>query len=53
MSYANKLLFDQPLEKHVIVQITKDKHYRVKAERMALDHQTLVLEEAFLVSLDG
>lgn len=52
LSYANKLLFEQPLEKHVIVQITKDKHYRVKSERLALDGQTLVLEEAELCPVD-
>ena len=48
MSYVNPILIEQPLEKHVIVQITKDKHYRVKSERMALEGLTLVLERAEL-----
>ncbi len=52
LSYANRLLFEQPLEKYVIVQITKDKHYRVKSERMALVGQALVLEEAELCPVD-
>jgi len=48
LSYVNPILVEQPLEKHVIVQITKDKHYRVKSERMALEGLTLVQEEAEL-----
>jgi len=48
LSYANALLFEQPLEKFVIIQITKDKRYRVRGERMALNGQTLTLEEAEL-----
>ena len=52
LSYVNPLLFAQPLEKYVIIQITKEKHYRVRGGRMALDKQTLVLEEAELCPVD-
>lgn len=52
LSYVNPLLFEQPLEKHVIIQITKEKHYRVRGERMALDKQTLVMQEAELCPVD-
>jgi hypothetical protein len=52
LSYVNPLLFEQPVEKYVIVQITKDTYYRVKSERLALHGQTLVLEEAELCHVD-
>ena len=48
LSYVNPILINQPLEKHVIITITKDKKYRVVYERMALDGQNLLLEGASL-----
>jgi len=48
-SYVNQALMNEPgLTKHVLVQIRRDKHYRVCGERMAFDGTTLVMEDCSL-----
>jgi hypothetical protein len=53
LSYVNPVLMEQPLEKHVIIKITKDKQYRVSYQRMALDGQNLLLEECELCRVES
>jgi hypothetical protein len=52
LSYVNPVLVEQPLEKSVIVKITKDKEYRVAYERLALNGQDLLLEGATLCRVE-
>lgn len=52
LSYVNPVLVEQPLEKHVIIKITKDKEYRLTYERLALNGSDLLLEGAALCRVD-
>lgn len=48
-SYLNEALAkEQGLTKHVVIQLRRDKHYRVCGDRMAFDGMSLVMEGASL-----
>lgn len=52
LSYVNPVLFNQPLTKKVVIRITKDLSYEVRADSIQLEGSSLTMEEAELCRLE-